>query len=96
MKCGMDNARKLPTSPGQRVYILEVIDYLNKWVETGAYHEFCDCEVNSFIWKNVIYHFEVPKEIVIDNGSQFISFDFQALLLYPTIPKGQWESRVDK
>ena len=30
-----------------------------------------------FIWKNVICRFGVPKEIVTDNGSQFISFDFQ-------------------
>ena len=27
--------------------------------------------------KNVICHFGVPKEIVTDNGSQLISFDFQ-------------------
>ena len=33
--------------------------------------------MNNFIWKNVIYRFGVPKEIVSDNGSQFISFEFQ-------------------
>ena len=33
--------------------------------------------MKNFIWKNVIYCFGVPKEIVTDNGSQFISFDFQ-------------------
>ena len=68
---------KLPTAPGQRVYMLPVTDYFTKWVEAEAYHQVYDREVKIFIWKNVICHFGVPKEIVTKNGSQFISFNFQ-------------------
>ncbi|KAL5580502.1 hypothetical protein UlMin_012944 [Ulmus minor] len=77
MKWGMDIVGKLPTAPGQRIYMLAVTDYFTKWVEAEAYHQVRDREVKNFIWKNVICRFGVTKEIVTDNGSQFISFDFQ-------------------
>ena len=77
MKWGMDIVGKLPTAPGQHMYMLAVTDYFTKWVEAEAYHQVRDREVKNFIWKNVICRFGVPKEIVTDNGSQFISFDFQ-------------------
>ena len=76
MKWGMDIMGKLPTAPSQHVYMLTVIDYVTKWVEAEAYHQVRDCEVKIFIWKNVICRFGVPKEIVTDNWSQFISFNF--------------------
>ena len=77
MKWGMDIVGKLLTAPGQRMYMLAVTDYFTKWVEAEAYHQVRDREVKNFIWKNVICRFGVPKEIITDNGSQFISFDFQ-------------------
>ncbi|KAL5551749.1 hypothetical protein UlMin_001925 [Ulmus minor] len=57
--------------------MLAVTDYFTKWVEAEAYHHIRDREVKNFIWKNIICRFGVPKEIVTDNGSQFISFDFK-------------------
>ena len=77
MKWEIDIMRKLSTAPGQWVYMHAVIYYFTKWVEAEAYHQVLVCEVKNFIWKNVICCFGVPKEIVTDNGSQFISFDFQ-------------------
>ena len=77
MKWGIHIAGKVPTTPSQWVYMLAVIDYFTKWVEAKAFHQVRDREVRNFIWKNVIYRFGVPKEIVIDNGSQFINFEFQ-------------------
>ena len=77
MKWGMDIVGKLPTAPGQRMYMLAVTDYFTKWVEAEAYHQVRDQEVKNFIWKNVICRFGIPKEIITDNGSQFISFNFQ-------------------
>jgi len=77
MKWEMDIVGKLPTAPGQRMYMLAVTNYFTKWVEAEAYHQVHDREVKNFIWKNFICRFGVPKEIVTDNGSQFISFDFQ-------------------
>src|SRR5690606_3961736 len=77
MKWGMDIVEKLPTAPGQRMYMLAVTDYFTKWIEAEAFHQVRDREVKNFIWKNVICRFGVPKEIVTDNGSQFISHEFQ-------------------
>ena len=77
MKWGMDIAGKLPTAPVQCVYMLAVMNYFTKWVKAEAYHQVCDHEVKNFTWKNVICCFRVPKEIVTNNGSQFISFNFQ-------------------
>ena len=69
--------RKLPIAPSQHVYMLTVTDYFTEWVEVEAYHQVRNREVKTFIWKNVICRFGVPKEIVTDNSSQFISFNFQ-------------------
>ena len=57
--------------------MLAVTDYFTKWIEADAFHQVCDREVKNFIWKNVICRFGIPKEIVTDNGSQFISYEFQ-------------------
>ena len=38
MKWGMDIVGKLPTAPGQRMYMLAVTEYFTKWVEAEAYH----------------------------------------------------------
>ncbi|KAL5785135.1 hypothetical protein ACOSQ2_007527 [Xanthoceras sorbifolium] len=77
MKWGMDIVGKLPIATGGKVYMLAVTDYFTKWVEAESYVRIKDSEVKSFIWKNVICRYGVPKEIVTDNGSQFISYDFQ-------------------
>ena len=67
------------------MYMLAVIDYFTKWVEAEAYHQIRDREVKNFIWKNIICRFYIPKEIVTDNGSQFISSNSPFLL--PAIPR---------
>ena len=66
---GDGHMEKLPTAPEQRVYMLVVTDYLTKWIEANAFHLVQNCEVNNFVWKNIICHFGVPKEIVTENGS---------------------------
>ncbi|KAK4856809.1 hypothetical protein QYF36_021535 [Acer negundo] len=68
---------KLPVAPGGVVYMLVLIDYFTKWIEAGAYQQRRDIEVRDFVWKHIIYRFGVPREIVTDNGSQFISYDFK-------------------
>nr|XP_017250771.1 PREDICTED: uncharacterized protein LOC108221400 [Daucus carota subsp. sativus] len=73
MKWGMDVVGKLPTAPGQKVFMLAMTDYFSKWVEAEAYRRVTSKEVISFIKKNILCKFGVPSEIVCDNGSQFIS-----------------------
>ena len=78
MRWGMDIVGKMPTAPGQRVFMLALTDYFTKWVEVEAFAQVRDREVKHFIWKNIICRFGIPKEIVTDNGSQFISQYFQS------------------
>ncbi|KAL5808664.1 hypothetical protein ACOSQ3_029355 [Xanthoceras sorbifolium] len=67
----------MSVAAGGKVYMLAVADYFTKWIEAESYVRIKDSEVKSIIWKNVICRYGVPKEIVTDNGSQFISYDFQ-------------------
>ncbi|KAK4848380.1 hypothetical protein QYF36_012250 [Acer negundo] len=67
---------KLPAAPRGFVYMLVLTDYFTKWVEVGTYQQIRDIEVRNFVWKHIICRFGVPREIMTDNGSQFISYDF--------------------
>lgn len=69
MKLEMNIGGKLLIVPGQRVYLLDIIDYFTKWIEVEAFAQVKDREIKNFIWKNVIYQFGLPKEIVTANGS---------------------------
>lgn len=48
--------------------MLVLTDYFTKWVEVEPYAEIKDADVESFIWKNIICRFGIPKEIVTDNN----------------------------
>ena len=51
MKWGMDIVGKLPTAPGQKMYMLAVTDYFSKWIEADSFHQVRDREVKGFIRK---------------------------------------------
>ncbi|XP_062076026.1 uncharacterized protein LOC133780170 [Humulus lupulus] len=58
----MDIVGMLPTAPGQKVYIIVVTDYFNKWIEPDSFHQVRDKEVKGFIWKNNIkLSFSTPR-----------------------------------
>jgi hypothetical protein len=65
-----------PTSKGHR-YILAITEYFFKWAEDIPLKEVKIVDVIKFIKHHVIYHFGVPRRIVHDNGSQFVSRPFQ-------------------
>ncbi|KAL0405650.1 UNVERIFIED_CONTAM: hypothetical protein Slati_3878900 [Sesamum latifolium] len=46
-------------------------DYFTKWVEAEPLARITEGDVMNFIWKNIVCHFGVPREIVSDNGRQF-------------------------
>lgn len=68
---------KLPTRSNEKVYVLVLTDYFTKWVEDEAFSQTRDEEVMGFIWKHIRCRFDLPKNIITENGSQFISFKFQ-------------------
>ena len=77
MRWGMDIVGKLPAAPGKLTYLLVVTDYFTKWIEAAPYAQIQEKQVVDFVWKHIICRFGLPKEIVCDNGSQFIGTRFR-------------------
>lgn len=76
MRWAMDIFEPLPRSRQWR-HLLVMTHYFTKWVEAEAYPSIKDEQVRKFVWKNIICRHGLPYEIVTDNGSQFISNDFE-------------------
>lgn len=77
MKWGIDIVGKLPIGSNQKVFVLVLTDYFTKWIKAKAFSRVRDKEVMGFIWKHIICRFGIPREIVTDNGFQFILDNFQ-------------------
>lgn len=101
MKWGMDIVGKLPTAPGQKVFILAMTDCFSKWIEAEAYGQVTSKEVISFIKKNILCKFGVPSEIFCDNGSQFVSektetfcrkYNISLVKSTPRYPQANWQA----
>ncbi|XP_020270775.1 uncharacterized protein LOC109845958 [Asparagus officinalis] len=58
-------------------FILVVTDYFSKWTEPIPLKEVKASNVIKFIKHHVIYRFGVPRRIVHDDGTQFVSHGFQ-------------------
>ncbi|KAL0462697.1 UNVERIFIED_CONTAM: hypothetical protein Slati_0157300 [Sesamum latifolium] len=71
MQWGMDIVGHFPLTAGQRKFLLVAIDYFTKWVEAEPLARITEGEVMKFIWKNIVCHFGIPREIISDNGRQF-------------------------
>ena len=76
---GIDVIGSFPLSFGN-LYILLVVDYVSKWVETIA------CPINDantvvgFIQRNILSIFESPRTIISDEGSHFENKLFAKLM----------------
>ncbi|KAL0433802.1 UNVERIFIED_CONTAM: hypothetical protein Slati_2714500 [Sesamum latifolium] len=68
---GMDIVGPFPLVPGQRKFLLVAIDYFTKWVEAEPLARITEGKVMKFIWKNIICHFGLPRELISDNSRQF-------------------------
>ena len=49
-------------------YILVAIDYFTKWVEAASYKSVTQAVVARFLKHNIICHYDVLGELIIDNG----------------------------
>ncbi|XP_020973549.1 uncharacterized protein LOC107646977 isoform X3 [Arachis ipaensis] len=68
---GLDILGPFPIAPGQVKFLLVAIDYFSKWIEAQPLARITAEKVRSFIWKNIICRFGIPREIIYDNGRQF-------------------------
>ena len=58
-------------------FLIVAIDYFTKQVEIEPRTTITEAKVISFVWKNIIYRFEVLCIIILDNGKQFDNPKFQ-------------------
>lgn len=61
-----------PISKGKK-YILVFTDYVTKWVEVRALAREIEKAMVQFIFSDVFVRFGVIREIVTDQGTQFVS-----------------------
>jgi transposase InsO family protein len=65
---------------GQLKHLVVAVDYFTKWVEAKPLATITSARVEAFTFKTIICCFEIPAEIVTDNGTQFIGGQIRELL----------------
>ena len=65
-----------PLRKKQLRFLIVEIDYFTKWVKAEPMTTITKAKVTSFVWKNIIYRFGVPRVIILDNGKQFDNLKF--------------------
>ena len=65
---GFDIVSPLHRCKGQVKFLLVAINYFTKWVEAKALSTITKAEIQSFVWKNIICRFRIPRTIISDNG----------------------------
>ncbi|CAL9221091.1 unnamed protein product [Arabidopsis halleri] len=88
MRWAMDIVGPLPASRQKR-FILVMTDYFTKWVEAESYATIKAKDVQNFVWKFIVCRHGLPYEIITDNGSQFISLQFEDF-------SASWRIRLNK
>ena len=58
---------------GNLRYAVIAIEYFSKWVEAMPLVNITSRNIQKFLWQNIICRFGVPREVTIDNGTQFDS-----------------------
>ena len=68
---GLDIMGPFLTAVRQLKFLVVGIDYFTKWVEVEALAIITEKNVRSFVWKNIICRYGMPRVLVLDNGKQF-------------------------
>ena len=58
-------------------FLVVGIYYFTKWVEVEPLAKITEQNVSSFIWKNIICRFGIPKVLVSDNRCEFDNTPFK-------------------
>jgi hypothetical protein len=67
----MDLVGPLPTTLGNLRYVVVAVEYFNMWIKAKPLSTITSQTIKKFFWQQVICHFRLPRELIIDNGSQF-------------------------
>ena len=56
-----------PSGKKQLKFLILAINYFTKWIEAKPVMTIIGAKLTSFVWKNIIYKFGVPRVIISDN-----------------------------
>ena len=74
---GLDIMGPFPTALRQLKFLVVGIDYFTKLVEAEPLATITEKSIRSFVWRNIIYRYEIPRVLVLDNGKQFNNSAFR-------------------
>jgi len=74
---GLDIIGPFPTAIRQLKFLVVGIDYFIKWVEAEALATITERNIRSFVWRNIICRYGIPRVLVFDNGKQFDNSAFR-------------------
>ena len=78
---GLDIIDHFPIGVRQLKFLVVGIDYFTKWVEAEALANITEKNIRSFVWRNIICRFGIPRILVFDNGKQFNNSAFNNFCL---------------
>ena len=70
-QCRLDIMGPFPTEVRQLKFLVVGINYFTKWVEAKALATITEKNIRSFVWRNIICKYGIPRVLVFDNGKQF-------------------------
>ena len=70
-----------PTALRQLKFLVVGIDYFTKWVEVEPLATITEKSIHTFVWRNIICRYGIPRVVVSDNGKQFNNGAFKDFCL---------------
>ena len=58
-----------PTAVRKLKFLIVGIDYFTKWVEAEALATITKKNIRSFVWRNIICRYGIPRVLVSDNNA---------------------------
>jgi hypothetical protein len=77
---GMDLLGTFTMAPRHYKHLVVIVDYFTKWIEAKPLTAITLLKVQSFTFKNIIYRFDNPPEIITDDRTQFTGSDFREMI----------------
>ena len=68
---GLDIMGPFLTALRQLKFLVVDIDYFTKWVEAEPLATITEKSIRTFVWRNIICRYGIPRMFVSDNGKQF-------------------------
>ena len=66
-----------PTALRQLKFLVVGIDYFTEWVEVELLATITEKSIRSFVRRNIIYRYGIPRVLVSNNGKQFDNSAFR-------------------